>query len=158
MDRNGYLGMVAELRGQLRLVERVYDRLQDRAQAGLDTAVQLDSLAYQVHNLYCAAEDLLKLVARAFENQIGAGGDWHRVILLRLIEPIEGVRPALLSEETFRVMNALRGFRHFIRHGYGAEIEVTQLKVNLELAIRLKELLFTDVDRFLGQLKPNEAT
>ncbi|MGB8701609.1 MAG: hypothetical protein WCD18_19515 [Thermosynechococcaceae cyanobacterium] len=141
MDRNGYLGMVAELRGQLRLVERVYDRLQDRAQVGLDTASKRDSVAYQVHNLYCAAEDLLKLVARVFENQIGTGGDWHRVILLRLSEAIEGIRPALLSEETFGVMNALRGFRHFVRHVYGAEIEVTQLKVNLELAIRLKELL-----------------
>lgn len=67
-------------------------------------------------------------------------------------QPIEGIRPQLLSEKTFDVMNRLRGFRHFVRHAYGAEIEINQLTTNLNLALRLLELLSKDVQYFLEQL------
>ncbi|MCG8363049.1 MAG: hypothetical protein MJA27_06930 [Pseudanabaenales cyanobacterium] len=156
MDSGRLAGLTAELKGQLQLLNRVADRLQQRVAAGLDTPGQLDSVAYQIHNAYCAAEDLLKLVAHAFENRIGAGGEWHRTLLLRLSQPLDGVRPAFISEETFTVMNVLRGFRHFVRHGYGAEIEVTQLQVNLQLAQRLPKLLAQDTQVFLRAFYPDE--
>ena len=151
MESEQLAGLTAELKAQLRLIERVYERLQSRVGLGLDTPAQLDSVAYQVHNLYCAAEDLLKLVAKAFENSV-TGVDWHRVLLLRLSQPVQGLRPALLSEATFDVMNRLRGFRHFVRHGYGAEIEITQLNTNLGLAQQLQVLLPQDVESFLMNL------
>jgi hypothetical protein len=151
MESEQLARLAAELKAQLRLIERVYERLQSRVEMGLDTPAQLDSVAYQVHNLYCAAEDLLKLVAKAFENSV-TGSDWHRVLLLRLSQPVQGLRPALLSEATFDVMNRLRGFRHFVRHGYGAEIEVTQLNINLALAQQLQVLLPQDVESFLMNL------
>ena len=90
MDSDRLAGLTAELKGQLQLLNRVAERLQQRVEVGLDTPGQLDSVAYQVHNVYCAAEDLLKLVAYAFENRIGAGGEWHRTLLLRLSQPVEG--------------------------------------------------------------------
>lgn len=152
MERERVAALTAEMKGQLRLINRVWERLQRRIEDGLDTPAQLDSVAYQVHNLYCAAEDLLKLVAQAFENQVGTRGEWHRTLLLRLSQPVEGIRPALLSEETFVVMNSLRGFRHFVRHGYGAEIEISQLSVNVQLALRLPEQLAQDVERFITLL------
>ncbi|WP_416672237.1 ribonuclease toxin HepT-like protein [Egbenema bharatensis] len=152
MEREQIAGLTAELNAQLRLVERVHQRLSDRVSLGLDTPPQLDSVAYQIHNLYCAAEDLLKLIAHAFENRIGAGSEWHRTLLLRLSQPILGVRPALLTEETFDLMKRLRSFRHFIRHGYGAEIQFTQLKPNLDLAMSLPDRLSQDVQHFLAQL------
>ncbi|MGF1535369.1 MAG: hypothetical protein ACFB4J_02625 [Elainellaceae cyanobacterium] len=156
MEREQVVGLAAEMTAQMRLIERVYDRLQGRVASGLETAAQLDSAAYQIHNFYCAVEDLLKLVANAFENRIGAGGDWHRTLLLRLSQPVEAVRPALLSEETWMLLNQLRGFRHFVRHGYGAEIEVNQLQVNLDLAVNVWALLPRDVEVFLEQLRQRE--
>lgn len=152
MDDGRLAGLAAEIKGQMRLIDRVAERLQQRLVEGLQTPAQLDSVAYQVHNIYCAAEDLLKLVAHAFENQIGAGGEWHRTLLLRLSQPVQGVRPLLISEETFTVMNALRGFRHFVRHAYGADIEIAQLQANLRLAQRLPSLLAQDIQVFLNAL------
>lgn len=151
MEGEQLAGLAAELNAQLRLIERVYERLQSRVEVGLNTPAHLDSVAYQVHNLYCAAEDLLKLVAQTFENSV-SGADWHRVLLLRLSQPVQGVRPVLLSETTFDILNRLRGFRHFVRHGYGAEIEVTQLNINLKLAQQLQVLLPQDVESFLFRL------
>lgn len=148
MERDQVAGLVAELNAQIRLIERVQERLESRVTLGFDSPAQLDSIAYQIHNVYCAAEDLLKLVAQAFENSV-SGAEWHRSILLRLSQPVLGIRPALLSEETFDVMNRLRGFRHFIRHAYGADIEITQLNSNLDLAVKLRTLLPQDVESFL---------
>lgn len=157
MEREQVAGLTAELTAQLRLIERVYQRLNDRASLGFDTPAQLDSVAYQIHNLYCAVEELLKLVAHAFENRIGAGSEWHRTLLLRLSQPVRDVRPAFLSEQTFDVLNRLRGFRHFFRHGYGVEIEFEQLRINFNLAIQLKALITEDLHLFLKKINPDET-
>ncbi len=71
MDSERLASLTAELKGQLWLMEKVNTRLCYGLDAGLDTPGQLDSIAYQIHNLYCSVEDLLKLVAKAFENNIG---------------------------------------------------------------------------------------
>jgi uncharacterized protein YutE (UPF0331/DUF86 family) len=156
MERDQVAGLAAELNAQIRLIERVQERLESRVNLGFDSPAQLDSIAYQIHNVYCAAEDLLKLVAQAFENSV-SGAEWHRSILLRLSQPVQGIRPALLSEETFDVMNRLRGFRHFIRHAYGADIEITQLNSNLDLAEKLRSLLPLDVENFFLCLTRDEG-
>ena len=88
-QRERLASLTAELKGQLWLIEKVNTRLCYGLDAGLDTPGQLDSVAYQIHKLYCSIEDLLKLVAKTFENNIGTGEDWHRVLLLRLSQPIE---------------------------------------------------------------------
>jgi uncharacterized protein YutE (UPF0331/DUF86 family) len=157
MEQERIAGLTAELTAQMRLIERIYQRLDNRLSLGLETPAQLDSVAYQIHNLYCAVEDLLKLVASAFENSIGSSSEWHRTILLRLSQPVQGIRPALLSEETFDVLNRLRGFRHFVRHAYGAEVEITQLRTNLDLSFQLKPLLTKDIQLFLAQMSPTET-
>ena len=123
MESDQIAGLAAELRAQLRLLERVHRRLQERVASGLDTPGQLDSVAYQIHNLYCAAEDLLKLIAPAFENRIGSSGEWHRTLLLRMSELVPDIRPALLSEKLFDTINRLRGFRHFIHHACVTDID-----------------------------------
>ena len=152
MDTERIAGLTAEIKGQLWLMEKVSRRLQARVNDGLDTPGQLDSIAYQIHNLYCSAEDLLKLIASSFENQIGSGGDWHRVLLLRLSQPVEGIRPAFLSDDSLEVMNKLRSFRHLIRHAYGTEIELTQLQANLSAAQQLYGLIRQDIDTFTAAL------
>lgn len=152
MEYDQIAGLKAELTAQVRLIERVYERLGDRLSEGLSTPAQRDSVAYQIHNVYCAVEDLLKLVANTFENRIGSSGEWHRVILLPLSQPVEGIRPAFLSEETFTILNRLRGFRHFIRHGYGAEIEMNQLQANIDLVTHLRPLISQDLQYFLNQI------
>lgn len=156
MDRERIAGLTAELRAQFRLMERVSDKLSSRVEDGLDTPSQLESVAYQIHNLYCSVEDLLKLVASAFENNIGASGNWHRALLLRMSQPVEGIRPAFLSEETFDLMMKLNNFRHMFRHAYGADIEMDQLQGNLVAAQRLYDLIAQDIDAFLSQVVVSE--
>lgn len=73
-------------------------------------------------------------------------------MLLRMSEPVSGVRPALLSEDLFDVMNRLRGFRHFVRHAYVTDIDPVQLQANLNLAFKLTETFPRSVQNFITQL------
>lgn len=152
MERERLAGLTAEINGQWRLIKKVSDRLQARIDEGLDTPGQLDSVAYQIHNLYCSIEDLLKLIASAFENQVGTTGKWHRLLLLRLSQPVEGIRPAFLSEESFDLLNQLRSFRHMFRHAYGTDIQLRQLEPNVDIALQTSKLISQDISQFLEQL------
>ncbi|MEO0807489.1 MAG: hypothetical protein AAFY33_14400 [Cyanobacteria bacterium J06643_4] len=152
MDREQVAGLTAEMKAQFRLMEQVSDKLDSRISDGLDTPAQLESIAYQIHNLYCSVEDLLKLVASTFENHIGSKGNWHEILLLRMSQPIEGIRPAFLSEETFGLMRKLKNFRHMFRHAYGADIELDQLRGNIVAAQKLYDLIDRDMNTFLSQL------
>lgn len=157
MDSEQIAGLTAEMKGQLWFIDKVDKRLKSRVEDGLDTPGQLDSVAYQIHNLYCSVEDLLKFVASAFENNIGASGGWHRILLLRMSQPVVGIRPALLSEESLLLMDKLRSFRHLVRHAYGMEIELPQLQPNIINAVQLYPLIERDINNFLAQLSESES-
>jgi hypothetical protein len=94
----------------------------------------------------------LKIVATHCENQISDSAKWHSLLLQRMTQEIQGVRPALLSQESYFLLNVLRGFRHFFRHAYGILIDYAQLQSNLDKAKALKALLNQDLTSFLNKL------
>jgi len=135
------------------VIDETYEKLEERAgDVDADDDARLESAAYQLHNLYNAVEDLLRLVATVFENQIADTGRWHIKLLRRMSHQVEGVRPALLSSETYRLLDGLRSFRRFFRHAYTTSIDYDLLIVNLRKARQVKPLLERDVEKFLEQL------
>lgn len=153
MDSSQITLLKVDLEAQLAEIRAIQDKLRIRdEQLVSDDPFILESTAYQVHNFYCAVEDLLKIVAMYFENNISDSAKWHAVLLQRMVSVIPQVRPAFLSSESYKLLNALRGFRHFFRHAYGATIEYEQLKSNLDKALLLTTLLEIDVNQFLIQL------
>ena len=154
MDKARLTFLVSDVKAQMDVIEAIYDKLDMRA-AGLqpDDEIRLESVAYQLHNLYNAVEDLFQLVAAHFENQIEGVGRWHTELLRRMNQDVEGVRPALLSDESYVLLNGLRSFRHFFRHAYAAPIEYAHLQINLDKAQRLRPCLKRDVEQFLRRLQ-----
>lgn len=153
MDKNALIVFKADIQAQIVLVDRILNLIDERA-TGLtaDDPIRLESVAYQIHNLYNAIEDLLKLVAAHFENQITDTAHWHTALLRRMTQEVTGIRPALLSEECYIILNSLRGFRHFFRHAYGVPIDYAQLKINLDKARELNSLLKRDIENFLNKI------
>ena len=153
MDKKDIAVLQADVKGQMALIDDIFTTLAARTvglQEGDD--VYLESTAYQLHNLYNAVEDLFKIVAGRFENQVADLSRWHIELLRRMKQEIPGVRPALISSESFALLNGLRSFRHFFRHAYAAPIEYAQLQMNLDKAWRLQPLLQQDVAQFLTQV------
>ena len=153
MDQDVLVVLASDVRAQMALIQETYDKLEERA-TDLDATneARLESAAYQLHNLYNAVEDLLRLVATVFENQIADTGRWHIKLLRRMSHQVEGVRPALLSSETYRPLDALRSFRRFFRHATTTSVDYDLLVVNLRKAREVRPLLKRDVERFLEQL------
>lgn len=62
----------------------------------------MESVAYQIHNLFNAVEDLLKIVAASFENQITDTARWHTALLQRMTQEVVGNSSLLtLSRKLF---------------------------------------------------------
>lgn len=142
----------ASIAGQRDEIERIYAKIDDRRHT--KGAANLESLAYQLHNLYCAFEDLFSLVAGFFENRIDEKAGYHRELLWRMKIAIQGVRPALLSEDTYRLLDSLRAFRHVFRHAYSYELDAHKVAIVLEDALKLRTRYQEELDRFLAQLGP----
>ena len=153
MDENTLIIFKTDINAQMELIKKIHQTLNNRSM-GLtaDDIIRLESVAYQIHNLYNAVEDLLKIVATYFENKITETAKFHIALLTRMTQTIPSIRPALISQETFLILNSLRGFRHFFRHAYGTPIEYEPLKNNLDKSINLLPILEQDVNTFLDKI------
>ena len=156
MDEERLVILKAELNAQLSEIEDIYKKLEDRRKKRGKAGIE--SLAYQLHNLYCAFEDLFKIVAETFENHIQDKAKYHMELLRRMTVSIEGVRPLLLSHESYILLDNLRSFRHFFRHAYSYEIDVRKVRIVLDDADKLREMFKKNVEIFLESLSHHQLS
>lgn len=152
MDAEGYRLIQAEVRAQLDEIDSVYQRIDSRRH--MTDEPGLDSLSYQLHNLYSAFEDLFRVIAEAFENNIAIDGGFHIALLKRMMVPVPGVRPALIDREAYELLDSLRGFRHFFRHAYGSQLDPRKITIVLEDADTLRSRYEDIVTTFLSAVAP----
>ncbi|MGO0121842.1 hypothetical protein [Desulfothermobacter acidiphilus] len=143
--------LVARIKSQVESIEKLFAKVEERKEP--KSSAEWESLAFRLHNLYCGFEDLFKIVAEAFENQIEAKSRYHAELLKRMAIEIEGIRPALLSPETVRLLDNLRSFRHFFRWAYATELDERKLRLVLEDALMLKDKYRRDIELFIQKLK-----
>lgn len=55
--------------------------------------------AYHLHNSYNALENSFEQISRAFENHVEDSPHWHKTLLNKMFLEMEGIRPAVLSDE-----------------------------------------------------------
>ena len=96
---------------------------------------------------------MFKIIARFFENQIEDFNKYHLTLLKKMLLEIEGIRPRLLSEKSFKILDELRGFRHVFRHTYNYELEPERVLKLAEKASILKELFQKDFEIFKEKIK-----
>ena len=153
MDNATFAILKAEIEAGDRAIRHTYDRIDQREADFQKTDEGIDSMGYQLHNLYSAFEQLFETVAHFFENQV-EGERYHTDLLRRMKLEIEGIRPALISDEAFTLLDELRRFRHFFRHAYTAELNPDRLEELVATARRLRDLFQRDREAFLAQLAP----
>ena len=154
MDRGDFALLEAEVRESYKVVERIYERIRQRQASFRTTEEKADSMAYQLHNLYGAYEECFETVARFFENRI-EGARYHADLLRRMKIEIEGVRPSLLSECSYALLDELRRFRPFFRHAYGVELDVDRVERIVGIALQLEGVFQQDREHFLARLRPD---
>ena len=151
MDETRVAILKAEIDSRERDINGVYQRIEKRRESFRDTPEGMDSMAYQIHNLYSAFEQLFETVVRFFENRLEEER-YHVDLLRRMRLEIVGIRPALVSGEAFDLLDQLRRFRPFFRHAYTAELNPQLLADHLINAERLRQIHRRDLDNFIRQL------
>lgn len=154
MDKKQLTILRSEVEYQVKIIETIFQKIADRRQY-TDEDRGLESLAYQLHNLYSAFEDLFLIVAKYFENTIEDESRYHIELLQRMTIYIEGIRPALFKRETINLLDELRAFRHVFRHAYSYEINRKKLQLVLESAEQLNGCYKDDIAGFLKELEGN---
>jgi len=142
---------LAEFDFQIKQVLKVYSIIEEKKVVFDKEPVaseMVESTGYWLHNLYSAFEDLFKLTAGFWENNVKINGDFHINLLKRMLVHIEQVRPALISEESYRFLNELRGFRHVFRHAYSFGMDDERVSFLLYRVLKKKELLIQDLKNF----------
>lgn len=156
MDEARFSILQSEIETQIGVIESIYKKIEERIKDMEKSESSLESSAYQLHNLYCAFEDLFRIVANFFENTIENRRSSHIELLRRMSISIEGIRPALLSAEAYKLLDNLRAFRHFFRHAYAYQIDSRKIKIVLEDAFRLRKIYQSLARNFLKSLKSSE--
>ena len=142
---------LAEFDFQIKQVLKVYSILEEKKVVFGKKVVareMVESTGYWLHNLYSAFEDLFKLTAGFWENNLKTNGDFHVNLLKRMLVHIEQVRPALISEASYQFLNELRGFRHVFRHAYSFGMDDERVSFLLYRVLKKKELLMQDLQKF----------
>ncbi len=153
MDKEAFAVLEAGLRARVRDISCIGGRIEERLGTFVHSAEGVDSMGYQLHNLYGAFEQLFEEVARFFENQIDEAR-YHADMIRRMQLEIQGIRPALLSAETASDLDELRRFRHLFRHAYTADLDPDKVADLAAKAVGIQRDFARDFEQFLTLLRP----
>lgn len=112
-----------------RLVETCLKRYARRAEFGKTGSEDIlaDSLAACLHSFYGGVERVFEAVVRQIDGALSRGAEWHRELLQAVSVERTGLRPPLLSEESYRALEEYRSFRHLFRHLYTHRIDPARI-------------------------------
>lgn len=90
-------------------------------------------VAQILENSYTAVETALLRISQNFDNSLDAHR-WHSDLLHKMTLDKTGIRPRVISDQTFRLLTELMRFRHFKR--YYLELEYDWEKLLYLLSVR----------------------
>lgn len=150
------LGLCTDLRADLGALEKRradVDAAMSGSCATLPVIARAAVLAVALHGYFGAAESALTRIARELDGGVPSGADWHRSLLERAGREVRELRPAVFGEQSVVVLRRLLGFRHFFRHAYAVDLDVTLLEGHAMALLGAHESVVGDLRRFLDHLQ-----
>ena len=146
-----FLILERNVQSDLAVIERIYSELGEPELAESDEQEALIVVAYRLHSLYSAFENVFRNIATSFENHLDPSS-WHRQLLERMRLDLRPVRPAVIDDEAYDKLDELLRFRHLFRTGYGLKLDALRLQLVVRKALELKPIYRGHIDRFLKYL------
>ncbi len=145
-----YAVLIGRIERDLQDLEQLVNKtnlLIDKVRATADTDY-LGTVALNLHSFYSGTERIFRDIALEIDSSLPEGSDWHRRLLRQMLADIPDVRPKLLSDRTFKMLNELCAFRHVVRNVYTFDLIPSRVE---ELATTLPtclDQLRTDLQSF----------
>lgn len=121
------LVLTSDVRRDMEDIAAIYRRLECYHLAPDTDEDALIVIAYCLHNLYNAFENIFQNAAAVFENAVDDLGRWHAQLLERMRLDIMPLRPAVIDDVAYDALDELRRFRHLFRHAYGLKLDPLRL-------------------------------
>ena len=124
------VALAGRLQTELAEIERVVERanrLHRKAREQGDNDY-LDGVALNLHGFYAGAERIFAAIAREVDSAVPTGPDWHRDLLLQMVAPLPGLRPAVIRQDTMDRLDEYRGFRHVVRNVYTYNLKPARVR------------------------------
>lgn len=75
-----------------------------------------------------AIEKVLELIVKTIDGFMPESKQYHQALLDRAATSIPGRRPAIISEQTYELLQEMKGFRHLYTHIYHYNLLPQRLK------------------------------
>ncbi len=145
--------LVNSIRRDLGAIAAIYDEL-DRHPLTMDVGEDtLIVIAYHLHNLYNAFENIFQNIAAVFENSVDDVERWHAQLLERMQLDAMPLRPAIIDDTAYDALDELRRFRHLFRHAYMIDLDPQRLQLVIRKALALKAIYVDQVGHFIDFLQ-----
>lgn len=143
----------SEIKNEYKKLNQLFSRFEDSYNKFLTSKEysKLVEATFYVSQLYSGFENIFRNVARTFENTVEQDY-WHKSLLERMGLEIQDIRPALISEESFKCLDEIRAFRHFFRHAYATDLDKEKFKIVAEKVLIVRDLISNDISDFLDFL------
>lgn len=104
----------------------------------------LKAIALTMHSIYSGYEKIIEMLVKGLDGDVPTAIEYHSALLKRATYEVPDVRPPIISEETFLLLNALRAYRHKLRRIYTYLISPKKVLDLTEGAIRTFDLFERD--------------
>lgn len=145
--------LVNSIRRDLEAIATIYDDLERHSLTAESDQDTLIVIAYHLHNLYNAFENIFQNIAAVFENSVDDVGRWHAQLLERMQLDVMPVRPAVIDDTAYDALDELRRFRHLFRHAYRMKLDPLRLQLVLNKALALKDVYPGQFKQFISFLE-----
>ena len=145
--------LISSIRNDLAVIGELYDAVPKtqlvEQSTFLDDDDRLIVLAYRLHNLYNAFENIFENIAVQFENSIDDQGRWHAQLLERMRLDALPLRPAVIDNNAYEALDELRRFRHLFRHAYSIHLDPYRLDLVVRKANALRAIYQSQLEQFI---------
>jgi uncharacterized protein YutE (UPF0331/DUF86 family) len=150
--------LVNSIRRDLEAIEGIYHQLERYPLTEETNEDDLIVIAYHLHNLYNAFENIFRTISTTFEDSAGDDEQWHAQLLRHMQLDLMPLRPAVIDDKMVDALDELRRFRHLFRHAYTVKLDPQRLALVLQKARILRTLYQTQMERFITFLESLSAT
>jgi Ni,Fe-hydrogenase III large subunit len=141
---------------EIEILKRKKERVEtEREPENLDSHVK--AIGLTLHSIYTGYEKILEMLIKGIDGDAPTATDYRSALLKRATYTIPGVRPEIISEETFHLLNALRAYRHKLRRIYTYLVSSSKIMNLTDIALKSFDKFNEDWDalkRYLLHVSP----
>lgn len=101
---------------------------------------------------YTCIETFLFRTSQIFENSLEQE-KWHKSLLNKMALEIPGIRPAVIDQKSYELLDEFLRFRHFRRYYFNLSYDWDKIQLLLKKYDELHPLLLSDLHQFIEFLR-----